>query len=146
HQGTMYEQIRRRLDAIRAHDDNLQKYLELRSLQDRNETLFYALIERNLKEMLPLVYTPTVGRGCQAFSQHWQHPRGLFVSYPYRDRIEEMLADSRYDNVRVIVVSDGERILGLGDQGANGMGIPIGKLSLYTACAGIDPSTTLPIL
>ncbi|MDA3920443.1 MAG: NAD-dependent malic enzyme [Salinisphaera sp.] len=146
HHGDMDDQIERRLSSVRAVNDDLQKYLQLRSLQDSNETLFYALVERNLEEMLPLVYTPTVGRGCQEFSHHFQHPRGLFVSYPIRDRIDDMLAHSRFDNVRVIVVSDGERILGLGDQGAGGMGIPIGKLSLYTGCAGIDPATTLPVL
>jgi len=91
------------------------------------------LIERNLEEMLPLVYTPTVGQGCQQFSHYWHYPRGLFVGYPHRERIGAMLAHPRFDKVRVIVVSDGERILGLDDPGAGGMGIPIGKLSLYTA-------------
>ncbi len=146
HQGTLDEQVERRLAAVRELDQDLQKYLQLRSLQDANETLFYALLERNLEEMLPLVYTPTVGKGCEEFSRYWHYPRGLFVGYPHRERIDAMLAHERFDNVAVIVVSDGERILGLGDQGAGGMGIPIGKLSLYTACAGIDPATTLPIL
>lgn len=146
HHGNLDDQIERRLDSIRELDDDLQKYLRLRDLQDTNETLFYALVERYLKEMLPLIYTPTVGRGCQEFSHYFQHPRGLFVSYPMRDRIDDMLAHPRFDDVRVIVVSDGERILGLGDQGADGMGIPIGKLSLYTSCAGINPATTLPVL
>lgn len=146
HQGTLDDQVERRLLAVRDLDDDLQQYLQLRALQDSDETLFYALLERNLEEMLPLVYTPAVGRGCQRFSHHWHHPRGLFVSYPQRERMTQMLAHPRFDDVRVIVVSDGERILGLGDQGAGGMGIPIGKLSLYTACAGIDPATTLPIL
>jgi len=91
------------------------------------------------------VYTPAVGEGCQRFSEIWRRPRGLFISYPNQHRIDQILADRRYDDVRCIVVSDGERILGLGDQGAGGMGIPIGKLSLYTACGGIDPATTLPI-
>lgn len=146
HDGDIDEQIERRLDAVHEQDSDLQKFLQLRGLQDANETLFYALVGRNLKEMLPLVYTPTVGEGCQQFSHHWHHPRGLFVSYPQRDHIDAMLKHPRFDAVRVIVVSDGERILGLGDQGAGGMGIPIGKLSLYTACAGIDPAITLPIL
>lgn len=146
HRGDLDDQVRRRLDVIRGLDDDLQKHLHLRNLQDNNETLFHALLERNLKDMLPLVYTPTVGRACQQFSYYWHRPRGLFISYPDRDRIDAMLAHPRFDDVRVIVVSDGERILGLGDQGAGGMGIPIGKLSLYTACAGIDPVTTLPIL
>ena len=104
-----------------------------------NETLFYALTARNLEEILPLVYTPTVGEGCQRFSEIWRKPRGLFLSFPNKHRIREILSNPRLDQVRIIVVSDGERILGLGDQGAGGMGIPIGKLSLYTACAGIHP-------
>jgi malate dehydrogenase (oxaloacetate-decarboxylating) len=101
---------------------------------------------RNLEELLPLVYTPTVGEGCQRFSEIWRKPRGVFLSYPNKDRIRDILADPRYDQVRVIVVSDGERILGLGDQGAGGMGISIGKLALYTGCAGIHPDQTLPVL
>jgi malate dehydrogenase (oxaloacetate-decarboxylating) len=125
---------------------DLDRYLFLRGLQDANETLFYALLTRNLEEMLPLVYTPAVGEGCQTFSHYWHYPRGLFLSWPHRDRIREILAHPRFDQVEAIVVSDGERILGLGDQGAGGMGIPIGKLSLYTACAGLHPATTLPIL
>jgi malate dehydrogenase (oxaloacetate-decarboxylating) len=100
----------------------------------------------NIEKMLPLVYTPTVGEGCQRLSEVWRKPRGLFLSYPSKGKIHEILASSRFDDARIIVVSDGERILGLGDQGAGGMGIPIGKLSLYTACAGIHPSTTLPVL
>lgn len=146
HLGNLDDQIERRLAAVHNLNGDLQKYLQLRSLQDSNETLFYALFQRNLEEMLPLVYTPTVGEGCEEFSHHWHRPRGLFVGYPTRHHIDAMLAHPRFDQVRVIVVSDGERILGLGDQGAGGMGIPIGKLSLYTACAGIDPATTLPIL
>jgi malate dehydrogenase (oxaloacetate-decarboxylating) len=108
--------------------------------------LFYAQLTRNLGEMLPLVYTPTVGQGCEEFSNYWHYPRGLFLSWPQRAHIAEILAHPRFDNIEAIVVSDGERILGLGDQGAGGMGIPIGKLSLYTACAGLHPATTLPIL
>lgn len=146
HRGDLDDQVLRRLAVIHELDDNLQKHLHLRNLQDNNETLLYALLTRNLKEMLPLIYTPIVGQACQQFSYYWHRPRGLFVSYPDRDRIDAVLAHPRFDNVRVIVVSDGERILGLGDQGAGGMGIPIGKLSLYTACAGIDPATTLPVL
>jgi malate dehydrogenase (oxaloacetate-decarboxylating) len=111
-----------------------------------NETLFYALVTRNIEETLPLVYTPTVGEGCQRFSEIWRKPRGVFLSYPNKSRIREILSNPQFDKVRVIVVSDGERILGLGDQGAGGMGIPIGKLSLYTACAGIRPEQTLPVL
>jgi len=146
HVGTLEEQITRRLQVLRSFATDFERYSFLRDLQDSNETLFYAMLVRHLEEMLPLVYTPTVGEGCQRLSEIWRKPRGLFLSYPNKGRIREILADSRYDRVRVIVVSDGERILGLGDQGAGGMGIPIGKLSLYTACAGIHPLETLPIL
>src|ERR1700721_2486731 len=146
HIGTLDEQVARRLKTPRALASGFQQYSFLRDLQDSNETLFYALLTRNIEEIMPLVYTPTVGEGCQRFSEIWRTPRGLFLSYPNRHRIREILAHPRYDQVRVIVVSDGERILGLGDQGAGGMGIPIGKLSLYTACAGLHPSTTLPII
>jgi malate dehydrogenase (oxaloacetate-decarboxylating) len=145
HVGTLDQQVVRRLRALRAADDPLERYAFLRDLQDVNETLFYALLVRYPAELLPLVYTPTVGEGCQRFSEIWRRPRGLFLSYPNRERIAEILASPRLDAVRVIVVSDGERILGLGDQGTGGMGIPIGKLSLYTACAGIHPDQTLPI-
>lgn len=146
HIGTLEVQVARRLQAVRKLGSDLDRYVFLRGLQDANETLFYALLTRNLEEMLPLVYTPTVGEGCQMFSHYWHYPRGLFLSWPHRDRIKEIFAHPRFDKVEAIVVSDGERILGLGDQGADGMGIPIGKLSLYTACAGLHPSTTLPIL
>lgn len=145
HVGTLEGQIDRRLKAFRAEQTAFEKYVFLRGLQDSNETLFYALVGAHLEEMLPIVYTPTVGEACERFSERWSKPRGLFVSWPQRDRIEKMLADPRLDRTQVIVVSDGERILGLGDQGAGGMGIPIGKLSLYTACAGLHPATTLPI-
>jgi malate dehydrogenase (oxaloacetate-decarboxylating) len=146
HIGTLEVQSARRLLAVRKLAGDLDRYVFLRGLQDANETLFYALLTQNLEEMLPLVYTPTVGEGCQTFSHYWHYPRGLFLSWPQRDRINEILAHPRFDKVEAIVVSDGERILGLGDQGADGMGIPIGKLSLYTACAGLHPSTTLPVL
>jgi malate dehydrogenase (oxaloacetate-decarboxylating) len=118
----------------------------MRDLQDNDETLFYSFIEHNIEELLPIVYTPTVGEGCQRFSEIWRKPRGLFLSFPQKDRIDRILANPRYDDVRCIVVSDGERILGLGDQGAGGMGIPIGKMALYTALAGIPPEHCLPIL
>ncbi len=139
-------QVMRRLAAFRGLGSDLQKYVFLRGLQDSNETLFYALLTRNIEEMMPIVYTPTVGLGCQQFSRVFRKPRGLFLSLPLKDRIARILSHSRYDNVEAIVVSDGERILGLGDQGAGGMGIPIGKLSLYTACAGLHPATALPVL
>ncbi len=146
HIGDLEAQIKRRLRALDGLPDGFEQYAFLRELQDSNETLFYAMLSGNIEKMLPLVYTPTVGEGCQRFSEIWRKPRGLFLSYPHRDRIAGILAHPRFDEVRCIVVSDGERILGLGDQGAGGMGIPIGKLSLYTALAGIHPSATLPIL
>jgi len=146
HVGTLDEQVERRLRAFRALTDDFSRYTLMRDLQDVNETLFYALITRNIEEMLPVVYTPAVGEGCQRFSEIWRRPRGVFLSYPNRSRIETILNHPRYDRVRCIVVSDGERILGLGDQGAGGMGIPIGKLALYTALAGIHPVQCLPVL
>jgi malate dehydrogenase (oxaloacetate-decarboxylating) len=146
HVGDLGSQTKRRLRAIESLPEGFEQYAFLRELQDTNETLFYALLEAHVEQMLPLVYTPTVGEGCQRFSEIWRKPRGLFLSYPHKHRIAGILAHPRFDQVRCIVVSDGERILGLGDQGAGGMGIPIGKLSLYTALAGIHPTTTLPIL
>jgi len=146
HIGSLELQVQRRERALDAQDSPFHKYSFLRELQDANETLFYALLVRKVEKLLPLVYTPTVGEGCQRFSEIWRKPRGLFLSYPNRDRITQILNHPRYDDVRCIVVSDGERILGLGDQGAGGMGIPIGKLALYTALGGIHPSRCLPIL
>ena len=125
---------------------DLEKHIYLRGLQDRDETLFYAVIDKHIEEVLPLVYTPVVGEACQAFSHIYRRARGIYVSYADRERMDQLLSNSYFDNAEVIVVSDGERILGLGDQGVGGMGIPIGKLSLYTACAGIAPEKTLPIL
>jgi malate dehydrogenase (oxaloacetate-decarboxylating) len=143
---TLDLQVGRRHDALQATSSDLLKYVFLRGLQDTNETLFYALLTRHIEELMPIVHTPTVGAGCQQFSRIFRKPRGLFLSYPLKHRIRDILGNPRFDAVDVIVVSDGERILGLGDQGAGGMGIPIGKLALYTACAGLHPSTTLPIL
>ncbi|MGH7099281.1 MAG: NAD-dependent malic enzyme [Stellaceae bacterium] len=145
HVTTIEQQAARRLEALRALGDDLDKHVFLRGLQDTNETLYYALLAQNLEELLPLVYTPTVGRGCQRFSHIFRKPRGLFLSLPQPDRIAGILAQPRFDPIEAIVVSDGERILGLGDQGAGGMGIPIGKLALYTVCAGLHPATTLPV-
>jgi malate dehydrogenase (oxaloacetate-decarboxylating) len=146
HVGSLDEQVERRLKVLRAFQTDFERYAFLRELQDSNETLFYALLVRNIEEMLPLVYTPTVGEGCQRFSEIWRKPRGVFLSYPNKSRIRQILADPRFDRARIIVVTDGERILGLGDQGAGGMGISIGKLALYSGCAGIHPEQTLPIL
>ncbi|MBT7646462.1 MAG: NAD-dependent malic enzyme, partial [Rhodospirillaceae bacterium] len=139
-------QVRRSFAAYQRKVTDLGRHITLRQLQDTNETLFYALLREHLQDMLPIIYTPTVGEACQQFSDIYRRPRGLFVAYPMKDRIEEILDHTPNDDIRVIVVTDGERILGLGDQGAGGMGIPIGKLSLYSACGGIDPATTLPIL
>jgi malate dehydrogenase (oxaloacetate-decarboxylating) len=146
HVGSLEEQLGRRMQSLQSQPNPFSKYSFLRDMQDTNETLFYALLVRNVEQMLPLVYTPTVGEGCQRFSEIWRKPRGLFLSYPNKNRISQILNHSRYDGVKCIVVSDGERILGLGDQGAGGMGIPIGKMALYTALGGIHPEHCLPIL
>lgn len=143
--ATLDEQVSRRLQAFRQLASDFEQYVFLRGLQDSNEILFYALLVRHIEELLPVVYTPTVGLGCQAFSHSFWKPRGLFLSIPHQDCIPAILGHPRFDNVEVIVVTDGERVLGLGDQGAGGMGISIGKLSLYTACGGIHPAATLPI-
>jgi len=146
HIGTLEDQRARRKRVLDSRPTAFGKYSNMRDLQDNDETLFYSMIEHFTEELLPIVYTPTVGEGCQRFSEIWRRPRGLFISYPNRDRIDQILSDARFDDVRCIVVSDGERILGLGDQGAGGMGIPIGKMALYTALAGIPPEHCLPIL
>jgi malate dehydrogenase (oxaloacetate-decarboxylating) len=125
---------------------DLDKHVLLRSIQDSNETLFYRVVDDHLDEMLPIIYTPTVGKACQEFSRIYRSHRGLFISIGDRERIDEILNNVTKDHVKVIVVSDCERILGLGDQGVGGMGIPIGKLSLYTACGGISPAYTLPVV
>jgi malate dehydrogenase (oxaloacetate-decarboxylating) len=144
--ATLDEQADRRLKWLWELPSDLARYEFLRGLQDSNEVLFYALLVRDLSRMLPIVYTPTVGLGCQNFSRIFRKPRGLFLSIPHEDHIAQILASPRFDKVTAIVVTDGERILGLGDQGVGGMGIPIGKLALYTACGGLDPAGTLPIM
>lgn len=123
----------------------MNKHIYLRSIQDNNETLFYRLLQQNLEEMLPIIYTPTVGDACEQFSDIYRSSRGLFVAYSEREQMDDIIRNATKRKVKVIVVTDGERILGLGDQGIGGMGIPIGKLSLYTACAGISPAYTLPV-
>jgi len=142
---TIDDQVARCYRAFREKPSGIEKHIYLRQLQDENETLFYRLLQRYIDEMMPIVYTPIVGQACQQFSHIYRRPRGLFISYPQRDEMDAIFANVRR-HVEVIVVTDGERILGLGDQGAGGMGIPIGKLSLYTLCGGIDPARTLPIL
>jgi malate dehydrogenase (oxaloacetate-decarboxylating) len=146
HIGTLEDQRERRKRVLDGRATAFLKYSNMRDLQDNCETLFYSMIAHHTEELLPIVYTPTVGEGCQRFSEIWRRPRGLFLSYTHKDRIEQILADPRFDDVRCIVASDGERILGLGDQGAGGMGIPIGKMALYTALGGIPPEHCLPIL
>lgn len=146
HVESLEEQLDRAYEALQQISVDIEKHIYLRGLQDTNETLFYALLHAHITETMPLIYTPVVGTACQQFSEIYRRPRGLFISYPERDSIDAILDNSVIQNVRVIVVTDGERILGLGDQGAGGMGIPIGKLSLYTVCGGIDPATTLPII
>jgi len=138
-------QLERCYENFRAKSDPLEKYIYLAGLHDRNETLFFRLLHEHIDEMMPIVYTPVVGKACQEFSRIHRRARGLYVSYDQRDQIERILRNHSIEEPSVIVVTDGERILGLGDQGVGGMGIPIGKLCLYTLCAGISPYTTLPV-
>lgn len=142
---TIDQQLERVYENYRAKQTPLERYIHLASLQDRNETLFFRLLHDHIDEMMPVVYTPVVGEACQKFSHIYRRPRGLYISYEQRDAIDTILANHT-GSPAIIVVTDGERILGLGDQGVGGMGIPIGKLCLYTACAGIPPDRTLPIM
>jgi malate dehydrogenase (oxaloacetate-decarboxylating) len=146
HVSTPDEQLARAYGNFQRKTSDLERYIFLASLQDRNETLFYMLLQRHITEMMPIVYTPTVGEGCRFYSHIYRRPRGLFIAYPQRQEIDTILANAPIPDPDVIVVTDGERILGLGDLGVGGMGIPVGKLALYTLCAGIHPATTLPIL
>ncbi|MCW8879413.1 MAG: NAD-dependent malic enzyme [Kangiellaceae bacterium] len=139
------EQSQRAYQQYSQFTNDLDKHIYLRNIQDTNETLYFRLITDHLEEMMPIIYTPTVGLACQKFSQIYRRKRGLFISYPDRDRIDDMLQNATKQNVKVIVVTDSERILGLGDQGIGGMGIPIGKLALYSACGGISPAYVLPV-
>ncbi|NDL61755.1 NAD-dependent malic enzyme [Acerihabitans arboris] len=143
---TINEQTERAWSQFSVFKRDISKHIYLRNIQDTNETLFYSLVSSHLEEMLPIIYTPTVGEACEHFSAIYRRARGLFIAYPDRDHIDEMLQSFSKNDIRVIVVTDGERILGLGDQGIGGMGIPIGKLSLYTACGGVNPANTLPIM
>jgi malate dehydrogenase (oxaloacetate-decarboxylating) len=143
---TLEQQRVRAYEAYKRKGEDLERHIFLRALQDTNETLFYALLYRHIAEMAPIIYTPVVAQGCINFSHIYRRPRGLFLSYPLADMMDEIIENRPYTDVDVIVVTDGERVLGIGDQGAGGMGIPIGKLSLYTLIGGIDPQRTLPIV
>ncbi len=143
---TIEEQVERAYMQYSSFQDSLNKHIYLRAIHDNNETLFFKLVQENLAEMMPIIYTPTVGDACEKFSDIYRSSRGLFISYEERHYIDDILHNATKNKVKVIVVTDGERILGLGDQGIGGMGIPIGKLSLYTACGGISPAYTLPVM
>ena len=142
---TMGQQCAKILESVRRKPTDLEKYITLMALYDRNRTLFYKVIEENLEEMMPIIYTPTVGQACQEFSHIFRKTRGLYVATKNKGRIRKILQNWPHHDVRIIVVTDGERILGIGDLGVDGMGIPVGKLCLYTACAGIHPSSCLPV-
>lgn len=146
HVSTIEEQLARTYESYKRKGTDLERYIYLVSLQDRNETLFYRLLQEHITEMMPIIYTPVVGEGCKQYSHIYRRPRGLYISYTQRNEIGAVLNNAPNKDVDVIVVTDGERILGLGDLGAGGMGIPVGKLSLYTLCAGVPPSRTLPVL
>ncbi len=143
---TIEEQVSRCYQQYRSFDEAINKHIYLRVIQDNNETLFYRLVQQHLEEMLPIIYTPTVGDACEQFSDIYRSARGLFVSYEDRYQLDDILRNATKAKVKVIVITDGERVLGLGDQGIGGMGISIGKLSLYTACGGISPAYTLPVM
>jgi malate dehydrogenase (oxaloacetate-decarboxylating)(NADP+) len=145
HVQSMDEQVQRVMSNFRSKANDLERYIQIVGLQDRNETLFYRVVMDHLEELMPIIYTPTVGRACQEFGHIFRRPRGFYITHNDRGQIEKILHNWPTNDVKVIVVTDGERILGLGDLGASGMGIPIGKLSLYTACAGIHPTQCLPI-
>ncbi len=143
---TIEEQKERAYEQLNTFTSDISKHIYLRNIQDTNETLFYRLMVDHLEEIIPLIYIPTVAQACQQFSHIYRRHRGLFISYPDLDNLDDVLQNATKHNVKTIVVTDGERILGLGDQGIGGMGIPIGKLSLYVACGGISPAYTLPVV
>lgn len=143
---TIEEQTTRAYQQMSQFHTDMDKHIYLRNIQDTNETLFFKLVTQHLEEIMPIIYTPTVGAACQSFSKIYRRHRGLFISYPDIDRMDDILQNATKHQVKVIVVTDGERILGLGDQGIGGMGIPVGKLALYSACGGISPAYTLPVV
>jgi len=142
---TIEEQEKRAYQQFSQFEDDLDKHIYLRNIQDTNETLYFKLLINHLEEIMPIIYTPTVGLACQLFSHIYRRKRGLFIAYPDREKMDDILQNATKQNVKVIVVTDSERILGLGDQGIGGMGIPIGKLALYSGCGGISPAYTLPV-
>ena len=144
--ATIEEQVERAYMQYSSFQNDLNKHIYLRAIHDNNETLFFKLVQAHLTEMMPIIYTPTVGDACEQFSDIYRSSRGLFISYEDRHHMDDILRNATKNKVKVIVVTDGERILGLGDQGIGGMGIPIGKLSLYTACGGVSPAYTLPVM
>lgn len=146
HSSTIEEQLARTYENFQAKESAIEKYIFLAALQDRNEVLFYRLVQEHIAEMVPILYTPTVGEACQRYSHLFRRARGLYLSYPDAGPMAKILQDVAPDAIDIIVVTDGERILGLGDLGVGGMGIPVGKLALYTLCAGLDPRRTLPVL
>jgi malate dehydrogenase (oxaloacetate-decarboxylating)(NADP+) len=141
----MEEQVLRTLENFRRKPNDIEKYIFMISLQDRNKTLFYRVVKDHIDEMMPIIYTPTVGQACLEYGHIFRRPRGIFITAKDRGRMPELLRNWPYRDIRIIVVTDGERILGLGDLGADGMGIPVGKLALYTACAGIHHALSLPV-
>ncbi|WP_145530676.1 NAD-dependent malic enzyme [Yersinia alsatica] len=143
---TIEEQSQRAYQQFLDIKSDIARHIYLRNIQDTNETLFYHMVGKHISEMMPIIYTPVVGHACEHFSDIYRRARGLFISWPDRHMVDDILHNATKQNIKVIVVTDGERILGLGDQGIGGMGIPIGKLSLYTLCGGISPTQTLPIL